>query len=188
MKKNSTMKQNDDELDDFELKEEYDLSQMTILPKGRFDPKRRLGNNVIVLEPDVAKAFPNDEAVNEALLTAAASQQIVKEPSGITTSNWSFLRAVVSPSPYDFCKLFSLQNHLYARPANGRCTYGRTFPPLHPVKERYVGWERPYFLRSILCKKNKLGGKPIRVVLDTSICLRPIQARLKSGQRLTLIA
>ena len=67
MKKNSTMKQNDDELDDFELKEEYDLSQMTILPKGRFDPKRRLGNNVIVLEPDVAKAFPNDEAVNEAL-------------------------------------------------------------------------------------------------------------------------
>jgi len=62
MKKNSIKKQ-----DDYELKEEYDLSQMTILPKGRFDPKRRIGNNVIVLEPDVAKAFPNDEMVNEAL-------------------------------------------------------------------------------------------------------------------------
>ena len=62
MKKNSTKKQ-----DDYELNEEYDLSKMTILPKGRFDPKRRIGNNVIVLEPDVAKAFPNDEAVNEAL-------------------------------------------------------------------------------------------------------------------------
>jgi hypothetical protein len=62
MKKDSIKKQ-----DDYELKEEYDLSKVTILPKGRFDPKRRIGNNVIVLEPDVAKAFPNDEAVNEAL-------------------------------------------------------------------------------------------------------------------------
>jgi hypothetical protein len=78
MKKNSTMKQNDDELDDFELKEEYDLSQMTILPKGRFDPKRRLGNNVIVLEPDVAKAFPNDEAVNEALLLLLQASKLLK--------------------------------------------------------------------------------------------------------------
>jgi len=53
--------------DDYELRDEYDLSKMTILPKGRFSPERRIGNNVIVLEPDVAKAFPNDEAVNEAL-------------------------------------------------------------------------------------------------------------------------
>lgn len=62
MKKNSIKKQ-----DDYELRDAYDLSTMTILPKGRFDPKHRIGNNVIVLEPDVAKAFPNDEAVNEAL-------------------------------------------------------------------------------------------------------------------------
>ena len=62
MKKNSIKKQ-----DDYELRDEYDLSKMTILPKGRFDPKRRIGSNIIVLEPDVARAFPNDEAVNEAL-------------------------------------------------------------------------------------------------------------------------
>ncbi len=62
MKKNSIKKQ-----DDYELREEYDLSKMTILPKGRFDPKRRIGKNVVVLEPDVAKAFPSDKAVNEAL-------------------------------------------------------------------------------------------------------------------------
>ena len=53
--------------DDYELNDEYDLSRMTILPKGRFDPKHRIGKNVIVLEPDVAQAFPTDEAVNEAL-------------------------------------------------------------------------------------------------------------------------
>lgn len=62
MKKTSTTKQ-----DDYELRDEYDLSKMTILPKGRFDPKRRLGANIIVLDPELAKAFPNDEAVNEAL-------------------------------------------------------------------------------------------------------------------------
>ena len=62
MKKNSTTKR-----DDYELKDEYDLSKMTILPKGRFDPKRRIGNNIVVLDPDIAKAFPSDEAVNEAL-------------------------------------------------------------------------------------------------------------------------
>ena len=62
MKKNSTTKQ-----DNYELEDEYDLSKMTILPKGRFDPKRRLGSNVVLLDPDIARAFPNDEAVNEAL-------------------------------------------------------------------------------------------------------------------------
>jgi hypothetical protein len=49
------------------LEDQYRLSKMAILPKGRFDPKRRIGTNVVVLEPEIAKAFPNDEAVNEAL-------------------------------------------------------------------------------------------------------------------------
>ena len=62
MKKNSTKKK-----DDYELREEYDLSKMTVLPRGRFDPKRRLGSNVVVLEPEIAKAFPDDKSVNEAL-------------------------------------------------------------------------------------------------------------------------
>ena len=62
MKKNSIPKQ-----DDYELKDEYDLSKMTIMPKGRFAPERRIGNNVVLLEPDVAKAFPSDKEVNEAL-------------------------------------------------------------------------------------------------------------------------
>ena len=62
MKKNSIKKQNN-----YDLREEYDLSKMTVLPKGRFDPKHRIGSNVVVLEPDLAKAFPTDEAVNEAL-------------------------------------------------------------------------------------------------------------------------
>ena len=74
MKKNSMKKQ-----DDYELRNEYDLTKMSVLPKGRFDPKRRVGTHVIVLEPELAKAFPNDEAVNKALRsvlkTAKASQR-----------------------------------------------------------------------------------------------------------------
>ena len=53
--------------DDYELDEEYDLSQLPIMPKGRYAPERRVGSNLIVLEPDLARAFPSDEAVNKAL-------------------------------------------------------------------------------------------------------------------------
>jgi hypothetical protein len=53
--------------DDYELQEEYDLSQLPIMPKGRYAPARRGSNNVVLLDPDVAQAFPTDEAVNTAL-------------------------------------------------------------------------------------------------------------------------
>ena len=76
MKKNSTAKQ-----DDYELRDEYDLSKMTILPKGRFDPKRRIGTNVVVLDPEIAKAFPNDEAVNEALRIILKAAKIPQKAS-----------------------------------------------------------------------------------------------------------
>jgi hypothetical protein len=76
MKKNSTKKQ-----DDYDLREEYDLSKMTIVPKGRFDPKRRIGNNIAVLEPDIAEAFPSDEAVNEALRLLLKASQLSQHTS-----------------------------------------------------------------------------------------------------------
>ncbi len=63
--------------DDYDLRDEYDLSQLPVMPKGRYAPERRLGTNLAVLEPDVAEAFPNDTAVNEALRLVL---QIVKTP------------------------------------------------------------------------------------------------------------
>ena len=53
--------------EDYELREEYDLSEMTVVAKGRYAPQRRAGKNVILLAEDVVKAFPTDEAVNEVL-------------------------------------------------------------------------------------------------------------------------
>jgi len=78
MKKNSTTKRND-----YELKAEYDLSKMTILPKGRFDPKRRVGKNVVVLDPDIAKAFPSDKAVNQALRLLLKASKISQATSAL---------------------------------------------------------------------------------------------------------
>lgn len=51
----------------YDLREEYDLAKMPILPRGRYAPNRRAGRNVAILDPDVANAFPSDEAVNAAL-------------------------------------------------------------------------------------------------------------------------
>jgi len=62
--------------DDYELRDEYDLSKMTVVPKGRFAPNRRAGKNLVVLAPDVVEAFPTDEAVNEALRLVMQSAKI----------------------------------------------------------------------------------------------------------------
>jgi hypothetical protein len=53
--------------DDYELEAEFDLSQLPIMPKGRYAPERRARPNLVILEPDLAEAFPSDEAVNRAL-------------------------------------------------------------------------------------------------------------------------
>jgi hypothetical protein len=58
-------------LDDDELRPEYDLK--TLLRKGvrgKYAQQYREGSNVVVLDPDVAAAFPTPEAVNEALRLA----------------------------------------------------------------------------------------------------------------------
>jgi len=52
---------------EYELRDEYDFSEMTIVAKGRYAPHRRAGKNVVLLAPDVAGAFPTEEAVNNAL-------------------------------------------------------------------------------------------------------------------------
>jgi hypothetical protein len=51
-----------------ELRSEYDLK--SLLKGGmrrKYAKKYRAGTNFVLLEPNVAKAFPNEKAVNEAL-------------------------------------------------------------------------------------------------------------------------
>ena len=52
---------------DDELRAEYDLSQLKGGIKGKYAERYRADTNLVLLAPDVAKAFPTDESVNEAL-------------------------------------------------------------------------------------------------------------------------
>ena len=63
MKKNRTAK-ND------ELRDEYKQSDFsTTLVRGKYAKRLHESSNVIVLKPEVAEVFPNEEAVNSALLS-----------------------------------------------------------------------------------------------------------------------
>ena len=48
-------------------KSEYKRSDLGELVRGKYARPIRESTNVVMLEPQVAKAFPNDEAVNSAL-------------------------------------------------------------------------------------------------------------------------
>jgi hypothetical protein len=50
-----------------ELRPEYKRSDFGALVRGKYAARLSEETNVVVLEPEVAKAFPNDKAVNEAL-------------------------------------------------------------------------------------------------------------------------
>ncbi|MBC2693824.1 MAG: hypothetical protein HF982_00785 [Desulfobacteraceae bacterium] len=53
-----------------ELRDEYKLSDFPApLVRGKYAKRLRESSNVIVLKPEVAEAFPNEEAVNSALLS-----------------------------------------------------------------------------------------------------------------------
>lgn len=56
----------ENEMED-ELRPEYDFAQMKGGVKSKYVERYRSGTNLVLLDPDVAQAFPNDAAVNEAL-------------------------------------------------------------------------------------------------------------------------
>jgi hypothetical protein len=61
------MKKDDATPPDDELREEYDRQDLTGGIRGKYFERYRQGTNLAKLAPDVRAAFPNDEAVNEAL-------------------------------------------------------------------------------------------------------------------------
>ncbi|MBE9016356.1 hypothetical protein C7Y66_05530 [Chroococcidiopsis sp. CCALA 051] len=54
------------EMDD-DLRPEYDFSQMAGGVRGKYIERYQAGTNLVLLDPDVAQAFPSEDAVNEAL-------------------------------------------------------------------------------------------------------------------------
>ena len=57
--KNTAVSEDDD------LRPEYDLSALTGAARGKYYERATAGTTLVLLEPDVAKAFPDGRTVNE---------------------------------------------------------------------------------------------------------------------------
>ena len=53
--------------DDDSLRSEYDLKSLRKGIRGKYDERYREGANVVVIDSDLTKQFPNTKAVNDAL-------------------------------------------------------------------------------------------------------------------------
>jgi hypothetical protein len=70
-----------------ELRSEYTRSDFGEIVRGKYAHRIKNETNVVLLEPDIAEAFPNDEAVNKALRylleVAEASTRLTGRSSGL---------------------------------------------------------------------------------------------------------
>ncbi len=69
----------DNEMND-ELRSEYDLR--TLLKqgvRGKYAERYRAGTNLVLLDPDIAKEFPDDQVVNDALRLVLELNRVTKK-------------------------------------------------------------------------------------------------------------
>jgi hypothetical protein len=77
MKKRRNVKRPD------ELREEYDLTALLKdAVRGKYAERYRAGTNLVLLDPEVAKAFPSTGAVNEALKLVMQLQRVPTRKPG----------------------------------------------------------------------------------------------------------
>ena len=69
-----------------ELRPEYDMkSLLKGGVQGKYAARYLAGTNLVLLEPEVAKAFPNDKAVNDALKLVMKLKQVQENASQYST-------------------------------------------------------------------------------------------------------
>jgi hypothetical protein len=64
-----------------ELRREYDFASMRGGVRGKYSKRFKAGTNLVLLEPEVAKAFPTAAAVNEALRAVLRATRVVRRSS-----------------------------------------------------------------------------------------------------------
>jgi hypothetical protein len=52
-----------------DLRKEYDFSKLSGGVRGKYVSRFRAGTNLVLLSPDVAEHFPDEQSVNDALRT-----------------------------------------------------------------------------------------------------------------------
>ena len=72
MKDNNMKKKLDEDAD--EMRSEYDLSKLKFIGRGIYSKAYRSGTNLVLLDRDVRKAFPDDKSVNETLRAVAKAR------------------------------------------------------------------------------------------------------------------
>src|SRR5260370_10278875 len=78
MKKNIEHRSNDG------MRPEYDFASMKGGIRGKHYDQYRKGTNVVLIDPDVAAAFPTEDAVNEALRGILGTARAVRRTGGLT--------------------------------------------------------------------------------------------------------
>jgi len=63
---------------DDDLRPEYDFASLKGGVRGKYYRRFQAGTNIVRLEPELAKAFPSDEAVNEALRTVVRASRALR--------------------------------------------------------------------------------------------------------------
>ena len=66
------------------LRPEYNFGSMKGGVRGKYAKRFQEGSNIVVLEPEVAEAFPNEEAVNQALRGVLNTARAVRRRGGLT--------------------------------------------------------------------------------------------------------
>jgi len=73
-----------------ELRPEYNLRELLKGGvRGKYAKRYRAGTNLVLLEPDVARAFRNERAVNEALrlVIRLTNTRRARKPKQVTTAS-----------------------------------------------------------------------------------------------------
>jgi len=68
-----------------DLRPEYDFSSLKGGVRGKYFRRFRSGTNIVRIEPELAKAFATDEAVNEALRTVMRASRALRRARRLPT-------------------------------------------------------------------------------------------------------
>lgn len=80
MKKKTEKRKRDD------LRPECDLTKLKGGVRGKYAGRYRAGTNLVLLSPDVAEHFPDDQSVNSALRKLILNREITTASSTLTLS------------------------------------------------------------------------------------------------------
>ncbi len=66
-----------------DMRPEYDFASMKGGVRGKYARRARAGTNIVLIEPEVADAFPTEKAVNEALKGVLSTTRAVRSTGGL---------------------------------------------------------------------------------------------------------